>query len=168
MAKNERLAPSESSPRRSGGSKGSAFSWTNLRTVLIGGALVLVGVVGGRAIDHRFDANHPDRIGFGAMAAMMDDDDARGAVGPQMGGAMMGGDFGGRARDRVVGTVVALNGDQLTINTVNGNVTLALDAATAYTATTTATVADLTTGATIEVHLDRANPMQAKEINISK
>lgn len=150
MAKNERRAPSESSPRRSGGSKGSAFSWPNLRTVLIGGALVLVGVVGGRAIDHRFDANHPDRIGFGAMAAMMD------------------GDFGGRARDLVVGSVVAVNGDQLTINTVNGNVTLSLGSSTNYIATTTATVADLTTGATIEVHLDRANPMQAKEINISK
>jgi hypothetical protein len=102
----------------------------------------------------------------GAMASMMDDDHGMG--GPQMGGPQMGGKFGGERRGQIAGTVVSVAGDKLTLNTVNGNVVLTIASGTTYTSTATASAVDLVVGATVEVRLDRATPMQAGEILISK
>ena len=160
MAKNAKLAPSEGAPRRSVGSNTLAGR-LNLRSVLIGAALVLVGAIGGGMIDHRMRAEGPGPERFGVMGSMMDDDH-----GP--GDAPMGGGFGGEMRGQVVGTVVAVAGDKLTLNTVNGDVILTIGSGTTYTSTAPASVTDLTVGAAVQVRLDRGSPMQAGEIEITK
>ena len=159
MVKNAKLAPSEGAPRRSVGSNTLAGR-LNLRSVLIGAALVLVGAIGGGVIDHRMRAEGPGPERFGAMG-MMDDDH-----GP--GDAPMGGAFGGEKRGQVVGTVVAVSGDKLTLNTVNGDVILTIGSGTTYTSTAPASAADLAVGAAVQVRLDRGSPMQADEIEITK
>ena len=166
MAKNDKIAPAESSSRRSSNTKNSLFSGVNLRTVAIGGALVLAGFVGGQALDHRLaDGDRTEHaVEFGATLPMMGDmmdDDTRGGA-PEMG---MG--FGG-GRDHLAGTVVSVTGDQLVVNTVNGNVTLTIGSETTYTATSAATIADLVVGSTIQIHLDESHLMQTKEIVIAK
>lgn len=160
MAKSEKLAPSEGGTRRSGGSKDSP-RWLSVRSVLIGAVLVGVGAIGGGVIDHRMRGEGLNPMRPGAMASMMDDDHG-------MGGPQMGGKFGGERRGQIAGTVVSVAGDKLTLNTVNGNVVLTIASGTTYTSTATASAADLVVGATVEVRLDRATPMQAGEILISK
>ena len=71
MAKNAKLAPSEGAPRRSVGSNTLAGR-LNLRSVLIGAALVLVGAIGGGVIDHRMRAEGPGPERFGAIGSMME------------------------------------------------------------------------------------------------
>jgi len=160
MAKSEKLAPSEGGTRRSGGSKDSP-RWLSVRSVLIGAVLLGVGAIGGGVIDHRMrdEGFGPERLG--AMGSMMDDDHG-------MGGPQMGGHGAGEQRGQVSGTVVSVAGDKLTLNTVNGNVILTIASGTTYTATATASAADLVVGATVRVRLDRGSPMQAGEILISK
>ena len=164
MAKSEKLAPSEGGTRRSGGSK-DAPSRFSVRSVLIGTVLVLAGAIGGGVIDHRMRDEGLNPMRLGAMDAM---DDDHGTGGPQMGGMQIGDKFGGARRDQVAGTVVSVVGDKLTLNTINGNVVLTLVPGTTYTSTATASAADLVVGASVDVHLDRGNPMQAGEILISK
>ena len=160
MVKNSKLAPSEGAPRRSVGSNAPAGR-LNIRSALIGAALVLVGAIGGGVIDHRMRAEGPGPERFGAIGSMMDDDH-----GP--GDAPMGGAFGGEKRGQVVGTVVAVSGDKLTLNTVNGDVILTIGSGTTYTSTAPASAADLAVGAAVQVRLDRGSPMQADEIEITK
>lgn len=160
MAKKEKLAPTEGSTRRRGGST-NPTRWFNVRSVLIGAALLIVGAIGGGAIDHRMrdEGFGPERSG--AMGSMMDDD--QGPGGPQMGGH-----DAGEQRGRVSGTVVAIAGDKLTLNTVNGDVILTLGSGTTYTSTATASAADLVVGAAVQVRLDHRIPMQAESVEISK